>query len=179
MSNPKLRVEDLSDKVGLSRVQMYQSDGGPLAREIVRLIRDGWSTTPAKDVLAFVDLVVFNAIIGNADAHGKNFSMLYDGRNRRLAPGYDLVSTVFWPALASAPAMKIGGSDSINSILSGHWRKFAQETGVSLTALRTRIAHLCAAVKSHTCESLAIPHECEDVLSIIRDRAERLKAGAS
>ena len=58
-------------------------------------------------------------------------------------------------------------------------QEIAQETGVSLTALRTRIAHLCAAVKSHTCESLAIPHECEDVLSIIRDRAERLKAGAS
>ena len=112
-------------------------------------------------------------------AESDDFSMLYDGRNRRLAPGYDLVSTVFWPALASAPAMKIGGSDSINSILSGHWRKFAQETGVSLTALRTRIAHLCAAVKSHTCESLAIPLECEGVLSIIRDRAERLKPGAS
>ena len=175
----RIHQEDFCQALGRPPEQKYQSDGGPLAREIVRLIRDGWSTTPAKDVLAFVDLVVFNAIIGNADAHGKNFSMLYDGRNRRLAPGYDLVSTVFWPALASAPAMKIGGSDSINSILSGHWRKFAQETGVSLTALRTRIAHLCAAVKSHTCESLAIPLECEDVLSIIRDRAERLKAGAS
>ena len=175
----RIHQEDFCQALGRPPEQKYQSDGGPLAQEIVRLIRDGWSTTPAKDVLAFVDLVVFNAIIGNADAHGKNFSMLYDGRNRRLAPGYDLVSTVFWPALASAPAMKIGGSDSINSILSGHWRKFAQETGVSLTALRTRIAHLCAAVKSHTCESLAIPLECEGVLSIIRDRAERLKAGAS
>ena len=121
------------------------------------------------------DLVVFNAIIGNADAHGKNYSMLYDGKSRRLAPGYDLVSTVFWPALASAPAMKIGGSDSINSILSGHWRKFAQETGVSLAALRSRIKHLCTAVASQTCASLAIPQECECVLAIVRERAESLK----
>ena len=171
----RIHQEDFCQALGRPPEQKYQSDGGPLAREIVRLIRDGWSTTPAKDILAFVDLVVFNAIIGNADAHGKNYSMLYDGRNRRLAPGYDLVSTVFWPALASAPAMKIGGSDSINSILSGHWRKFAQETGVSLAALRSRIKHLCTSVASQTCASLAIPQECECVLAIARERAERMK----
>ena len=171
----RIHQEDFCQALGRPPEQKYQSDGGPLAREIVRLIRDGWSTTPAKDILAFVDLVVFNAIIGNADAHGKNYSMLYDGRNRRLAPGYDLVSTVFWPALASAPAMKIGGSDSINSILSGHWRKFAQETGVSLAALRSRIKHLCTSVASQTCASLAIPRECECVLAIARERAERMK----
>lgn len=171
----RIHQEDFCQALGRPPEQKYQSDGGPLAREVARLIRNGWSTTPAKDLLAFVDLVVFNAIIGNADAHGKNFSMLYDGRNRRLAPGYDLVSTVFWPELASAPAMKIGGSDSINSILSGHWRKFAQETGVSPTALRTRIVRLCTAVMAQTCEALAVPQACESVLAIVKARAEKLQ----
>ena len=174
----RIHQEDFCQALGRPPEQKYQSDGGPLAREVARLIKDGWSTTPAKDLLAFVDLVVFNAIIGNADAHDKNFSMLYDGRNRRLAPGYDLVSTVFWPELASAPAMKIGGSDSINSIMSGHWRKFAQETGVSLTALRTRIARLCAEVMTQTCETLAVPRECAGVLAIVKERADRLKTCA-
>ena len=174
----RIHQEDFCQALGRPPEQKYQSDGGPLAREIARLIRDGWSSMPAKDILAFVDLVVFNAIIGNADAHGKNYSMLHNGRNRRLAPGYDLVSTVFWPALASSPAMKIGGSDSINSILSGHWRKFAQETGVSLTALRSRISHLCAATMAQTCASLSIPKECERVLSIVRARAEKLRTCA-
>ena len=171
----RIHQEDFCQALGRAPEQKYQSDGGPLAREIVRLIREGWSTMPAKDVLAFVDLVVFNAIIGNADAHGKNYSMLYDGRNRRLAPGYDLVSTVYWPALASAPAMKIGGSDSVNSILSGHWRKFAEETGVSVAALRTRITHLCTAAMTQTCESLAVPHECEPVLNIVKTRAQKIR----
>jgi serine/threonine-protein kinase HipA len=171
----RIHQEDFCQALGRPPEQKYQSDGGPLAREIARLIRGGWSSMPAKDILAFVDLVVFNAIIGNADAHGKNYSMLYDGRNRRLAPGYDLVSTVFWPALASSPAMKIGGSDSINSILSGHWRKFAQEIGISLTALQSRISHLCTAVMAQTCASLSIPQECERVLSIVRARAKKLK----
>ena len=171
----RIHQEDFCQALGRAPEQKYQSDGGPLAREIVRLIREGWSTMPAKDVLAFVDLVVFNAIIGNADAHGKNYSMLYDGRNRRLAPGYDLVSTVYWPALASTPAMKIGGSDSVNSILSGHWRKFAEETGVSATALRARITHLCTAAMEQTCESLAVPHECDPVLNIVKTRAQKIR----
>lgn len=171
----RLHQEDFCQALGRQPEQKYQSDGGPIVREIARLIREGWSSMPARDVLAFIDLVVFNAMIGNADAHGKNYSMLYDGRTRRLAPGYDLVSTVYWPALASSPAMKIGGSDSINSILSGHWRRFAEETGVSAAALRLRIARLCDAAIVQTCESLSVPEECEAVLAIIRSRAEKMK----
>lgn len=171
----RLHQEDFCQALGRQPEQKYQSDGGPIVREVARLIREGWSSMPARDVLAFIDLVVFNAMIGNADAHGKNYSMLYDGRTRRLAPGYDLVSTVYWPALASSPAMKIGGSDSINSILSGHWRRFAEETGVSAAALRQRIARLCDAAIAQTSESLSIPEECDAVLAIIRSRAEKMK----
>ena len=172
----RIHQEDFCQALGRPPERKYQSEGGPLAREIVRLLRSGWSTSPARDILAFVDLAVFNAIIGNADAHGKNYSMLYDGRMRRLAPGYDLVSTAFWPELSAAPAMKIGGSDSIHSILSGHWRKFAQETGIGAAALRNRIRELCAKTASATCDSLALPEKCDPVLALVRDRALKLQA---
>lgn len=43
----------------------------------------------------FVKRLVFNALIGNADMHLKNWSLIYpDRRNARLAPAYDFVSTV-------------------------------------------------------------------------------------
>jgi serine/threonine-protein kinase HipA len=171
----RIHQEDFCQALGYPPERKYQSEGGPPAREIVRLLRSGWSTSPARDILAFVDLLVFNAIIGNADAHAKNYAMLYDGRSRRLAPGYDLVSTVFWPELSAAPAMKIGGSDSIHSILTGHWRKFAQETGVGAAALRGRIRELCGKVLVATRESLSLPEGCEPVLSIVRDRARKLQ----
>lgn len=170
----RIHQEDFCQALGRPPEQKYQSEGGPLVRDIVRLLRSGWSTRPAKDILSFVDLVVFNAMIGNADAHGKNYSMLYDGSSRFLAPGYDLVSTVFWPALAAAPAMKIGGSDSINSILSGHWRKFAEETGISATALKSRIKSLCSATLAQTCETLSLPEECVRVLETVKSRADSL-----
>ena len=172
----RIHQEDFCQALGRSPEQKYQSEGGPLARDIVRLIRNGWSTRPAMDVLAFIDLVVFNVVIGNADAHGKNYSMLYDGAERRLAPGYDLVSTVCWPALAATPAMKIGGSDSINSILSGHWRKFAEEIGVSPAALRLRVKDFCKAIAVQTRETLSLPSECTSTLETIHGRAARMLA---
>ena len=172
----RIHQEDFCQALGRPPEQKYQTEGGPPAREIVRLLRSGWSTRPAKDVLAFVDLVIYNAIIGNADAHGKNYSMLYDGTDRRLSPGYDLVSTVCWPALATTPAMKIGGSDSINSILSGHWRKFAEEVNVSPVALCARVKDLCCAVAAATCEALSLPPLCVATLNTIRQRAKKILA---
>ena len=70
--------------------------------------------------------------------------------------------------------VKIGGSDSINSILSGHWRKFAEEIRISPTALRTRIKQLCTTILMHTCKTLSLPDECNAILEIIKDRAKKL-----
>ena len=139
-------------------------------------LRSGWSTSPARDILSFVDLLIYNAIIGNADAHGKNYSMLYRGASRRLAPGYDLVSTVFWPALSKCPAMKIGGTDSVDSICHGHWKKLASELNLGFAQLLLRIRNLCDQVMAATAESLSLPDECLAVLDLVQSRARKLVA---
>ena len=172
----RIHQEDFCQALGRMPYQKYQTDGGPLAREIVRLLRSGWSTSPAKDVLAFVDLVIYNAIIGNADAHGKNYSILYKGSERLLAPGYDLVSTVYWPQLASSPAMKIGSADSINSIQIGHWRKFAEELNINPSALYRRVKSQTEAISHATCESLGLDEDCNDILSLIKSRAQTIES---
>lgn len=41
----------------------------------------------------FFTLVVFNYIYANGDAHFKNFSLILDGQDYRLAPAYDLLNT--------------------------------------------------------------------------------------
>lgn len=47
------------------------------------------------DIAEFVRRVVFTTLIGNADMHLKNWSLIYpDQRRARLAPAYDLVSTI-------------------------------------------------------------------------------------
>jgi serine/threonine-protein kinase HipA len=98
----------------------------------------------ALDIRDFLDGLVFNVLIGNADAHGKNYSILYRKAERRLAPLYDLVCTLAWPELSKTPAMKIGKSESIKTILPAQWQKMAQESRVGWPMLRERIMDLCA-----------------------------------
>jgi len=172
----RVHQEDFCQALGRLPEQKYQMDGGPIVRDVVRLLRSGWSTAPALDVLAFVDLLMFNAIIGNADAHGKNYSMLYRGKTRRLAPGYDLVSTVYWPALAKTPAMKIGGSDSIDSLCYGHWKKLSQELNLGFAQLLRRLNELCEGIVNATCGNLALPDACGPVLESVKQRAGKIVA---
>ena len=172
----RVHQEDFCQALGYAPERKYQMDGGPLIRDVVKLLRSGWSTSPARDILSFVDLLIYNAIIGNADAHGKNYSMLYRGASRRLAPGYDLVSTVFWPALSKCPAMKIGGTDSVDSICHGHWKKLASELNLGFAQLLLRIRNLCDQVMAATAETLSLPDECLAVLDLVQSRARKLVA---
>lgn len=173
----RIHQEDLCQAMGRPPGQKYQIDGGPLVREVVRLLRSGWSTSPARDVLSFVDLLMFNAIIGNADAHGKNYSMLYDGVTRRLAPGYDLVSTVWWPQLAKSPAMKIGGSDSMDSICIGHWRKMSEELNLGFAQLIRRLRTMCTEIARSSVDTLGLSEACAPVLELVRTRAAKISTG--
>ncbi|KQM70616.1 hypothetical protein ASE72_14570 [Sphingomonas sp. Leaf20] len=67
-------------------------------------------------MLNLVSVAIFNLVIGNADAHGKNFSFVLDDLGPRLAPFYDLLSTIHWPALASRMAMRLGSAGTIDEV---------------------------------------------------------------
>jgi serine/threonine-protein kinase HipA len=139
----RVHQEDFCQALGFPPERKYQQEGGPLLRDCIMLLRE-WSTVAALDIRDFLDGVIFNVLIGNADAHGKNYSMLYQKGNRRLAPFYDLACTLAWPELSKTPAMKIGLSESIETITPAHWQEMAQETRVGWPMLRERIADLCA-----------------------------------
>lgn len=137
----RIHQEDFCQALGIPPERKYQQEGGPLVRDCIALLRD-WSTAPILDIRSFVDGLILNVLIGNADAHGKNYSLLYRDRERRLAPLYDLVCTVAWPELSTTPAMKIGRSKSIEAITAAHWQKMAEETRLGWPMLRSRIAEL-------------------------------------
>jgi len=141
----RVHQEDFCQALGFPPERKYQQEGGPLLRDCIDLLRE-WSTIAALDIRDFLDGLIFNVLIGNADAHGKNYSILYRKGERRLAPLYDLVCTLAWPELSKTPAMKIGQSDSIETITPAHWQKMAQETRVGWPMLRERIADLCGKI---------------------------------
>ncbi len=141
----RLHQEDFCQALGRPPELKYQQEGGPLVRECVALLRE-WSTTPVLDIRAFVDALILNMLIGNADAHGKNYSMIYRGGERRLAPFYDLVSTIARTEVSTRLAMSIGNGKSVNDINPTHFRRMAEEAALGWPMVRERIAILSGKV---------------------------------
>ena len=79
---------------------------------------------------------------GNADAHGKNFSILYRSSGPRLAPLYDLLSTAFYPELSAHFAMKIGKRTTLGELDSTGWERFAKDAGISWPLVRQRVGEI-------------------------------------
>ena len=60
----------------------------------------------------FFQLVVYNYVISNGDAHLKNFSLLrHDDREYQLSPAYDLLSTVIHNPLEADTALDLYAGD--------------------------------------------------------------------
>lgn len=87
--------------------------------------------------------MIFNTIVGNADAHGKNFSILYDEGGPRLAPLYDLLATIAYPDLSPNFAMKIGKRATLQELDAKGWAAFAAYTGLGLPLIRRRVTDSC------------------------------------
>lgn len=134
----RLHQEDFCQALGVVPEMKYQNEGGPdLARcfDLVRRV-----TRPsAPQILCLLDYVIFNALIGNHDAHAKNFSLLYAARSAVLAPFYDVLSTAIYPTLTPRMAMKIGSKYKFSEVQARHWDQFAAALGLGKAQARKRI----------------------------------------
>jgi serine/threonine-protein kinase HipA len=76
--------------------------------------------------------MLFNLLIGNQDAHGKNFSFLHTTKGIHLAPPYDLVCTLVYPELSDRFAMPLGSANRIEELNTEASQQFQHQTGISL-----------------------------------------------
>lgn len=175
----RLHQEDFCQALGVSPEKKYQAEGGPSLKQCFDLLRRV-SSVPAVDLQNLLDGVFFNLLIGNNDAHSKNFSLVYyenatlltGGKATRLAPLYDLVSTVYYPELSNKMAMKIGGETFAENILPKHFEKLAEETGLSAKIVVQRFRELIGKVEIET-ENIAIEQKtAQEILSQIKKRCE-------
>ena len=81
-------------------------------------------------------------MVGNHDAHGKNFSLLYTARGTVLAPFYDVLSTAVYPNLTDKMAMKIGSKYRFTEVQVRHWERFAAGAGLSPAQVKKRILNI-------------------------------------
>lgn len=87
----------------------YESHGGPNLTQVARLLT-AYGPEPDAELVRLLERVMFTVVIGDADAHGKNVSLLHPTPEHiTLAPLYDTVPTALWPQLRPTAAMQVNG----------------------------------------------------------------------
>ena len=94
-----------------------------------------WAEIGEDAVREFVRRLVFTVVIGNADMHLKNWSLLYpDRRTPALSPGYDFVATL--PYIPNDTlALSFGDSRSLSEFTPEQMRRFADTARIPASPL--------------------------------------------
>lgn len=129
------------------------------------------TSVPAQTKQRLMDWVLFNLIIGNSDAHGKNISFYISKKGITLTPFYDLVSVVFEqqdnPEIDTHLAMAIDDNFDINHIKIFDLLSLSEDVGFNPALLKRRlerILSLCGEQIRQLEHSNLLKHEHECLL---------------
>lgn len=137
----RIHQEDFCQALSIPSFRKYQNEGGPGLKECFSLLNS--TAQPAVDRNFLATVVVFNYLLGNMDAHAKNFSLLHHTTdNIRLAPFYDMLCTRAYPKLTAKMAMKIGSKFEAAKVLPAHWEELCNEVNYRYLAMVNLIEKL-------------------------------------
>lgn len=147
----------------------------------VRHIRDGVSFerlfattthTSRKAVaqLALLRWALFQFLIGNSDAHGKNLSFYCRPEGLELAPAYDLVSVVQFPDVSHEFAMAFGDEFALANVTPFDFADFAKRTGIARSLLAREMRSLAKKASKAAGEQAESPM----YLAEERDQVQRI-----
>ena len=109
-------------------------------------------------MLKLADAAIFNLIIGNADAHAKNYSLLRRETGEVvLAPLYDLVATHMWKELSPKLAMRFGRTATLEEFDRESVARFADEAVLGAPFIRRRVNDLAETVTEEIAKGVQVP----------------------
>jgi serine/threonine-protein kinase HipA len=90
----RIHQEDFCQATGVPPDTKYEEDGGPSLQRIAGILQ---SVAAADSLERLLRAVTLNVLIGNGDAHAKNFSLLHHASGAlTLTPLYDLMCTLHY-----------------------------------------------------------------------------------
>jgi serine/threonine-protein kinase HipA len=175
----RIHQEDLCQAMGIDPSDMrgrakYEADGGPGFRDLAHLL-DAHADDGVAQLERLAAAMTFTVLIGNADAHGKNLSILYrEPSKAELAPLYDTVPTRLWPQLRSDAAMAVSGKRDLDAIGFDDLRREATSWGLSSRLAETAVIGLAERARELMREK-TLPRSSPVAKYVLR-QAERILA---
>lgn len=127
----RVPMEDMCQALAIHPDRKYQRDGGPGPVDIFNLLA-GQSAAGEEDRATFFDALAYNFLIGGADAHAKNYSLLIGAGGRvRLAPLYDIASALpYYDPKRLKLAMKIHRHYELKDVRARDWDALGVAAGL-------------------------------------------------
>lgn len=140
----RVHQEDLCQAMSYPTAKKYETDGGPSTTEISDLLRGRADPDSHR---RFIEAVAFNYLLGASDGHAKNYALLLSGGRVRLAPLYDLASSLPYDPVDDdsdlrKTAMAIGGRRRFGQVTRRNWDRFCRRAGMDPDQFLDRIGQL-------------------------------------
>ncbi len=103
----RIHVEDFCQAGDIPRDMKYRRSAEFCGKLINRI-----ASFPRIEVQKFFRLILFNFLVGNGDAHLKNYSFIYSKQRTALSPAYDLVASSLLIPAETQSAIPINGRDN-------------------------------------------------------------------
>jgi serine/threonine-protein kinase HipA len=143
----RLHQEDYCQALGRPPTAKYETNktgiGGPTLKEMFALTRRHMAPT---EILRLLDMVIFNVLACNTDAHAKNYSIMIRGNVVSLAPMYDVMCGEVWESVTKNLVQKIDGTNRGEQLSRKHWQRFALECGLNPRLVLERVGTLARSV---------------------------------
>jgi len=139
----RLHQEDFCQALGLPpgakyQHSQYRGQKASFARMMDRLREVGGGV----EVMQLWDMLVFNVLSCNTDAHLKNHSLILSADGVRLAPLYDVMCASVWQNITRNLALDVGGKRVGEYIEARHWAREAEACGLAPRRALARVEYL-------------------------------------
>lgn len=128
----RLHQEDFCQAMRRFPREKYEKDGGPGWSECFNLLDH--TVEPAASRLELLKRAIFQFLIGNPDAHAKNYSLVYRADGIHLSKLYDVNNAAAFRANYKKQrprlAMFVGGERDPTALTLDHWTRFAREVQI-------------------------------------------------
>jgi len=199
----RLHQEDMCQVFSIFPEKKYQEDSGLSIKKIFSFIQKELDNS-SNGMERFLNIIIFNFLIGNCDAHGKNFSILhntflcgyapfnilfgkfciYKSDTYTLAPFYDLMSTEIYLELGvnQTMAMSINNKYNPKNIRRIHFEKMAKELDIKpkyllklVDNIRENIVKEAVSLKKEFERQNIMSPVFNKIINLIRRRVKQIK----
>ncbi len=147
----RLHQEDYCQALGKPPSAKYESNQtgvrGPTLKDMFEVTR---RHMPPTEIVRLLDVVIFNVLACNTDAHAKNYSIMIRAGAPSVAPMYDVMCGGVWETVTKNLAQKIAGEGRGDHLKGSHWQRFARDCGLNPKQVIDRVGALAKSLIAET-----------------------------